>query len=103
MIFACGVSRWDKSEKIEIMAPREINRLNLPERHQIEMGKVAKAQKRSVNDVLVEAVDCYVKDGRWASLIRYGREKAQEGDVGESDVDGLVAESRNSIRSATRS
>jgi hypothetical protein len=66
------------------MAPREIE-------------KVAKAQERSVNDVLAEAVDCYAKDRQWASLKRYGHEKARECRIGEADVDRLVAESRNSM------
>ena len=44
------------------MAPRKIKNLSLPERLRIEIEKVAKAQERSVNDVLAEAVDRYVKD-----------------------------------------
>ena len=82
------------------MAPREIKNLSLPERLRIEIEKVAKAQKRSVNDVLAEAVgyyiDRYVKDKQWASLKRYGREKARESRIGEADVARLIAESRNS-------
>ena len=38
------------------MAPREIKNLSLPERLRVEIEKVAKAQKRSVDDVLAEAV-----------------------------------------------
>jgi predicted transcriptional regulator len=79
------------------MAAREIKSLTLPERLRIEIEKVAKAQSRSVNDVLAEAVDCYVKDRQWASLKRYGREKAKEGRIAEADVDRLIAESRNSM------
>jgi hypothetical protein len=79
------------------MAPREIKNLSLPARLRIEIEKVAKAQKRSVNDVLAEAVDRYVKDKQWASLKRYGSEKAGECGIGEEDVDRLVAESRNSM------
>lgn len=78
------------------MAAREIKSLTLPERLRIEIEKVAKAQSRSVNDVLAEAVDCYVKDRQWASLKRYGREKARECGIGEAEVDRLIAESRNS-------
>jgi hypothetical protein len=78
------------------MAPREIKNLTLPERLRIEIEKVAKAQARSVNDVLAEAVDRYVKDKQWASLKQYGREKARERGIGEDDVDRLIAESRSS-------
>jgi hypothetical protein len=79
------------------MAPRRIKNLSLPERLQIEIEKVAKAQGRPVNDILAEAVDCYVKDKQWANLKRYGREKAREARLGEEDVDRLVAESRSSM------
>jgi len=79
------------------VAPREIKNLSLPERLRIEIEKVAKAQDRSVNDVLAEAVDRYIKDKQWASLKHYGREKAREHGIGEVDVDRLVAESRNSM------
>jgi hypothetical protein len=77
------------------MASREIKNLSLPDRLRIEIEKVAKAQERSVNDVLAEAVDRYVKDKQWASLKQYGREKAIEGRIGEADVDRLIAESRS--------
>jgi hypothetical protein len=79
------------------MAPRKIKNLSLPERLRIEIEKVAKAQGRPVNDILAEAVDCYVKDKQWASLKRYGREKEREARLGEEDVDRLVAESRSSM------
>jgi hypothetical protein len=83
------------------MAPREIKNLSLPERFRIEIEKVAKAQERSVNDALAEAVsyyvDRYVKDEQWASLKLYGREKAREGGLSEAEVDRLIAESRNSM------
>jgi len=77
------------------MAPRQIKSLTLPERLRIEIEKVAKAQERSVNEVLAEAVDWYVKDKQWASLKQYGREKARQTGIGEDDVDRLIAESRN--------
>ena len=83
------------------MAPREIKSLRLPERLRTEIEKVAKAQDRSVNEVLAEAVanyvDRYVKDKQWASLKQYGRQKAREGRIAETDVDRLIAESRNSM------
>ena len=77
------------------MAPREIKSLRLPERLRTEIEKVAQAQERSVNEVLAEAVDWYVKDKQWASLKQYGQEKAKENGIGEADVDRLIAESRN--------
>lgn len=79
------------------MAPREIKSLTLPERLRVDIERVAKAQKRSVNDVLAEAVDFYVKGEQWTSLKRYGRDKAKEGRINDADVDRLIAESRNSM------
>jgi hypothetical protein len=79
------------------MAPRKIKNLDLPERLRVEIEKVAKAQERSVNGVLAEAVDRYVKDRQWESLKRYGREQAKEAGVAEDDVDRLIAESRSSM------
>jgi len=83
------------------MAAREIKSLTLPARLRIEIEKVAKAQDRSVNEVLAEAVgnyvDRYVKDKQWASLKQYGRQKAREGGVSEDDVERLISESRNSM------
>ena len=79
------------------MAPRRIKNLSLPERLQIEIEKVAKAQGRPVNDIVAEAVDCYVKDKQWESLKSYGREKAREAGLGEGDVERLVSESRSSM------
>ena len=77
------------------MAPREIKSLSLPARLRIEIEKVAKAQGCSVNDVLTEAVDRYLKDKPWTSLKQYGRQKAREGGIAEADVDRLIAESRS--------
>jgi hypothetical protein len=95
-----GAMRPPKGEN-RAMAPRKIKNLSLPECLRIETEKVAKAQERSVNDVLAEAVgyyvDRYVKDQQWASLKRYGSEKARECRIDEEDVDRLIAESRNSM------
>lgn len=79
------------------MASRGIKSLSLPERLLTEVEKVAKAQKRPVNDVLAAAVESYIKDDQWAGLKLYGREKARESGLREEDVDRLIAESRNSM------
>ena len=79
------------------MASRQTENLSLPERLLTEIEKVARAQARTVNEVLAEAVDRYIKDKQWASLKSYGRQKARERGIGEGDVDRLIAESRKDL------
>jgi predicted transcriptional regulator len=68
--------------------------LNLPESLQAEIEKVARAQERTVNEVLADAVERYIKDKQWQSLKSYGRQKARERGIKEGDVPRLIAESR---------
>ena len=79
------------------MASRQTENLSLPERLLTEIEKVARAQERTVNEVVAEAVDRYIKDKQWASLKSYGRQKARERGIGEGDVDRLIAESRKDL------
>jgi hypothetical protein len=59
-----------------------------------EVERVARAQQRTVSEVLAEAVDRYIKDEQWNSLKAYGRERARARGLTEADVPGLIAESR---------
>jgi len=59
-----------------------------------ELEKLARAQERTVNEVVSEAVDRYIKDKQWSALKQYGRAKAREMGLTEDDVPRLVAESR---------
>ena len=68
--------------------------LSLPVGLQAEIERVARAQERTVNEVLAEAVDRYIRDEQWQSLKSYGRQKARERGIRESDVTRLIAESR---------
>jgi predicted transcriptional regulator len=68
--------------------------LSLPDGLQAEIEKVARAQERTVNEVLAEAVDRYVREKQWQSLKSYGRQKARERGIKEGDVLRLIAESR---------
>ena len=47
-----------------------------------------------VDEVLTDAVKRYVEERSWAKLLGYGAERAKALGVKESDVDGLIAESR---------
>jgi predicted transcriptional regulator len=76
------------------MGTQQTGDLGLPPKLQAEVEKIAKAQDRTVNEVLAEAVDRYVKEKQWANLKSYGRQKAKERGIGEGDVDRLIEESR---------
>jgi len=68
--------------------------MQLPERLSREIEKIALAQGREPNEVLAEAVDRYVKDKQWSSLKSYGRAKARERGLQDSDVEPLIEASR---------
>ncbi|MGD0694851.1 MAG: hypothetical protein ABSB82_08345 [Terriglobia bacterium] len=76
------------------MATGQTENLSLPEGLQAEIKRVARAQERTVNEVLAEAVDRYIKEKQWQSLKSYGRQKARDRGIKESDVPRLIAESR---------
>lgn len=59
-----------------------------------EMERLARAQSRTVSEVVAEAVDRYLKDEQWQSLKAYGREKALAHGLKEADVPRLIEESR---------
>jgi predicted transcriptional regulator len=59
-----------------------------------ELEKLARAQERTVDEVLSEAVDRYVKEKQWEAVRRYGKAKSCEIGLTESDVPWLIAESR---------
>ena len=76
------------------MATGQTGNLSLPDGLQTEIEKVARAQERTVNEVLAEAVDRYIREKQWQSLKSYGRQKARERGIKEGDVLRLIAESR---------
>jgi predicted transcriptional regulator len=76
------------------MATGQTENLSLPDGLQTEIEKVARAQERTVNEVLAEAVDRYIREEQWQSLKSYGRQKARQRGIKENDVQRLIAESR---------
>jgi len=76
------------------MATGQTEDLSLPDGLQTEIEKVARAQARTVNEVLAEAVDRYIRDEQWQRLKSYGRQKARERGIKAGDVLRLIAESR---------
>jgi predicted transcriptional regulator len=59
-----------------------------------ELEKLARAQERSVDEVLSEAVDRYIRDEQWEAVKRDGVAKSRERGLTEADVPRLIAESR---------
>lgn len=76
------------------MATGQTANLSLPVGLQAEIEKVARAQERTVNEVLADAVDRYIREKQWQSLKSYGRQKARERGIKTRDVPRLIAESR---------
>jgi len=76
------------------MAKGQTENLSLPDGLQTEIEKVARAQERTVNEVLAEAVDRYIREEQWQSLKSYGRQRARERGIKGGDMLRLVAESR---------
>jgi predicted transcriptional regulator len=84
------------------MATGQTENLSLPDGLQTEIEKVARAQERTVNEVLAEAVDRYIREEQWQTLKSYGRQKARERGIKEGDVLRLIAESRREHEQGAR-
>jgi len=70
------------------------NQPQLSDSQLAELEKLAHAQERSVDEVLSEAVDRYIRDKQWETVKRYGIAKSRERVLTEGDVARLIAESR---------
>src|SRR5438270_9326358 len=57
-------------------------------------GSAAESERRSVDDVLADAVQRYLEYRSWTKLLDYGAERAKALGIEESDIDRLIAESR---------
>ena len=76
------------------MATGETPIPSIPPALMAEVEKIARAQERTVSQVVAEAVDRYLKDERWLRLKAYGREQAHALGLTEADVARLISESR---------
>ena len=70
------------------------NQPQLSDSQLAELEKLARAQERSLDEVLSEAVDRYIRDKQWEAVKRYGVVKSRESGLTEGDVARLIAESR---------
>jgi predicted transcriptional regulator len=76
------------------MATSETQPPNIPVPLMAEVERLARAQARTVGEVIAEAVDRYIKDQQWQSLKAYGRERALARGLTEDDVARLTEDSR---------
>ena len=74
------------------------NTISLPEELLAGIRSAADAERRSVDDVLADAVQRYLEDRSWTKLFEYGASRANALGLRESDVDQLIAESRTEHR-----
>ena len=70
------------------------NNISLPEPLLTAIQSAARAEHRSVDEVLTDAVVRYLEERSWTNLMDYGAEKAKALSITESDVDRLISESR---------
>ena len=70
------------------------NQPQLSDSQLAELEKLAHAQERSVDEVLSEAVDRYIRDKQWETVKSYEKAKSRERVLTEGDVARLIAESR---------
>ena len=75
------------------------NNISLPEPLLAEIQIAARAEHRTVDEVLTDAVKRYVEERSWTKLLDYGAERAKTLGFKESDIDRLIAESRAEQRS----
>src|ERR1700722_15510504 len=75
------------------------NNISLPEPLLAEIQSAAQAERRTVDEVLTDAVKRYVEERSWTKLLDYGAERAKALGLKESDVDRLISESRAEQRS----
>lgn len=77
-----------------IMRYMSSSRISLPEELLVGIRRAAEAEHRSVDEMLAEAVERYLEDHSWTTLLGYGAERAKTLAIDESDVERLIAESR---------
>jgi metal-responsive CopG/Arc/MetJ family transcriptional regulator len=76
--------------------------IQLPDRLFSEVEKTAKAEGRSIADVLSEAFKRYTVDQRWQRLVDRGEQRAKRSGITEADVPQLVEEIRRENQTRER-
>lgn len=76
------------------MAMTGTNNARLPDALLAEVEETAKAEKRTVVDVLSDAVQRYLDERKWQKLVDAGEQRTRSKGLTEADVPGLVEEVR---------
>jgi len=76
------------------MERQETITLSLPSNIMEELDEIVKREKTTRNQVLIEALDQYFRNGKiWEQIYQWGEEAARELDIkNEEDVDRLIHE-----------
>ena len=76
----------------------DTEKIDLPKELVAEVREAAALEKRSLGDVLADAVRKYLDDRKWQNLVESGNRRAQRKGLTEEDVPSLVEESRRHRR-----
>lgn len=76
------------------MSAGEIPIPEIPGSLMVEVERMAREQRKTVSQVVTEAVDRFVKEEQWQRLQTLGRERARALGLTEADVPRLIEESR---------
>lgn len=66
----------------------------MPSALMAEVQAAANEEHRTREDLLLEAVERYLRDRRWHRLLAYGQERARSLGLSETDVPRLIEEYR---------
>ncbi len=81
------------------MKPRAAdNTIAIPLALVAEIQAAADEEKRSVEEMLREAIERYLRNRRWQRIFAYGEERARALGLSEEDIPRLIAESRQEQR-----
>jgi metal-responsive CopG/Arc/MetJ family transcriptional regulator len=73
---------------------RSVVSLSLPPKMEKEVERIAKIERRSKSELILEAVRQYLAAQQWKDLQRYGARRAKSLRLTEADVERLVDEVR---------
>ena len=83
------------------MKPRaEKNTPAIPPSLLAEIQAAADEEKRTLEELLREAIERYLENRRWQHLVSYSQQRARELGLTEADVPRLIAESRRERKDA---
>jgi len=72
----------------------ETEAVSMPSSLLAEVQAAANEEHRTREELLLEAVERYLRDRRWQRLLSYGQERARSLGLSDSDVPRLIEEYR---------